>query len=49
MLTTADDDQKVAFEHQIEQKLKRKEVPLGIPYLVFSDPPGPRAGIVHLQ
>ncbi|KAK2166160.1 hypothetical protein LSH36_41g11007 [Paralvinella palmiformis] len=44
VLTTADDDQKVAFEHQIEQKLKRKEIPLGIPYLVFSDPPGPRAG-----
>ena len=44
VLTTADEDQKEAYELQITEKLNRKELPLGIPYHVYSDPPGPKAG-----
>lgn len=44
VLTASDDDQKFAFECQLSGKLKRKEIPLGLPYLVFADPPGPKIG-----
>ena len=49
VLTTSDENQKVAFELQIKQKLKQREIPLGVPYHVFSDPPGPKAGMLPLQ
>ena len=45
VLTTADEDQKVAYELQIKEKLKRHELPAGIPYHVYADPPGPKAGL----
>jgi len=44
VLTTADDDQKTAYELQIQQKLNQKEIPSGLPYHVYSDPPGAKAG-----
>ncbi|KAI1889322.1 hypothetical protein AGOR_G00178040 [Albula goreensis] len=44
VVTAADEDQKEAYELQISDKLRRKEVPLGVPYHVFSDPPGPKIG-----
>lgn len=44
VLTTADEDQRIAYELQIEEKIRHKEVPLGVPYIVYADPPGPKAG-----
>jgi len=44
VLTASDDDQKLAFEMQIAGKLRRREIPCGVDYLVFADPPGPRIG-----
>lgn len=44
VLTTGDEEQREAFELQIESKLQRGEIPHGLPYHVFSDPPGPKAG-----
>ncbi|ELT94528.1 hypothetical protein CAPTEDRAFT_177275 [Capitella teleta] len=44
VLTAADEDQRDAYDLQIKEKLNRKEIPLGIPYLVYADPPGPKAG-----
>ena len=43
-ITAADSEQKEAFEMQIEDKLHRREIPSGVPYHVFSDPPGPKIG-----
>ncbi|KAJ8277087.1 hypothetical protein GJAV_G00071340 [Gymnothorax javanicus] len=44
VLTAADEEQKDAYELQISEKLRRNELPLGIPYHVFADPPGPKVG-----
>ncbi|KAJ7993550.1 hypothetical protein DPEC_G00273570 [Dallia pectoralis] len=44
VLTAVDEDQREAYELQISEKLKRGEIPQGIPYHVFSDPPGPKIG-----
>ncbi len=44
MLTTADEDQRTAFNLQIEDKMERKELPLNLPIYVVADPPGPRIG-----
>ena len=44
VLTASDDEQKLAFEMQIAGKLQRREIPHGVDYLVFADPPGPRIG-----
>lgn len=44
VLTAVDDNQREAYELQISEKLERKEIPLGIPYHVFSDPPGAKIG-----
>ena len=44
VLTASDELQKDAFEKQIADKLKKKEIPSGVPYIVYADPPGPRAG-----
>uniref|UniRef100_A0A8C6JQC2 Uncharacterized protein n=1 Tax=Melopsittacus undulatus TaxID=13146 RepID=A0A8C6JQC2_MELUD len=43
-LTAADAEQALAYREQLEAKLRRKELPLGPRYLVFSDPPGHKAG-----
>lgn len=44
VLTASDEEQKFAFQCQLEGKLERKEIPSGLPYVVFSDPPGPKIG-----
>jgi len=44
VLTASDDDQKLAYEMQIAGKLRRREIPQGVDYLVFADPPGPKIG-----
>ncbi|CAL8253441.1 unnamed protein product [Merluccius merluccius] len=44
VLTAADESQKVAYELQVSEKVSRKELPLGVRYEVFSDPPGAKIG-----
>jgi len=44
VLTASDADQKLAYEMQITGKLRRREIPQGVDYLVFADPPGPKIG-----
>ncbi|XP_063057537.1 fucose-1-phosphate guanylyltransferase [Engraulis encrasicolus] len=44
VLTAVDEDQKFAYELQIKEKLGRKELPFGLPYHVFADPPGSKIG-----
>jgi len=44
VLTASDNDQKLAYETQIAGKLRRREIPGGVDYLVFADPPGPKIG-----
>ncbi|XP_064186750.1 fucose-1-phosphate guanylyltransferase [Anguilla rostrata] len=44
VITAADEEQKEAYELQISEKHRRNELPLGIPYHVFADPPGPKIG-----
>ncbi|XP_072275578.1 fucose-1-phosphate guanylyltransferase [Pyxicephalus adspersus] len=44
VITAADKQQERAYQQQIADKLARKELPLGVRYHVFSDPPGPKIG-----
>ncbi|XP_019752751.1 fucose-1-phosphate guanylyltransferase [Hippocampus comes] len=44
VVTAADEKQKDAYELQIRLKVDRKELPLGVHYMVFSDPPGCKIG-----
>ncbi|XP_077440323.1 fucose-1-phosphate guanylyltransferase [Vanacampus margaritifer] len=44
VVTAVDERQKDAYELQIREKMDRKELPLGIQYKVFSDPPGCKIG-----
>jgi len=44
VVTASDEEQKKAFDIQIQNKLDRKEIPTGLPYLVFADTPGPKMG-----
>ncbi|OCT83588.1 fucose-1-phosphate guanylyltransferase [Xenopus laevis] len=44
VITAADRQQELAYRLQINEKLVRKELPLGVRYHVFSDPPGPKIG-----
>lgn len=44
-ITAADEKQGLAYEQQLSEKLKRKELPLGVRYHVFADPPGAKIGI----
>ncbi|XP_051481689.1 fucose-1-phosphate guanylyltransferase [Apus apus] len=43
-VTAADAQQGRAYRRQLEEKLRREELPLGARYHVFVDPPGPRIG-----
>lgn len=45
VVTAVDESQKRAYELQIKEKFERKEVPLGVHYKVFSDPPGCKIGL----
>lgn len=44
VISALDNAQKQAYETQIEAKRERNEVPLGVKYHVFHDPPGPKIG-----
>lgn len=44
-LTAADEKQELAYKQQLSEKLKRKELPLGVQYHVFTDPAGTKIGI----
>ncbi|XP_033477347.1 fucose-1-phosphate guanylyltransferase [Epinephelus lanceolatus] len=44
VVTAVDVSQKEAYELQIRGKVDRKELPLGVHYKVFSDPPGSKIG-----
>lgn len=44
VVTAVDEDQKLAYELQLSEKLRRRELPLGIHYHVFADPPGYKIG-----
>uniref|UniRef100_A0A8C6UP52 Fucose-1-phosphate guanylyltransferase n=1 Tax=Neogobius melanostomus TaxID=47308 RepID=A0A8C6UP52_9GOBI len=44
VVTAVDESQKDAYELQINEKIQRKELPLGIDYKVVSDPPGFKIG-----
>ncbi|XP_013403630.1 fucose-1-phosphate guanylyltransferase isoform X2 [Lingula anatina] len=44
VITAADEEQKKAYELQLYGKLQRNEIPKGIPYHVYADPPGYKLG-----
>ena len=44
VITALDESQKDAYDIQIQSKLARRELPLGVKYHVFYDPPGPKIG-----
>ncbi|KAM6166975.1 fucose-1-phosphate guanylyltransferase isoform 1-T1 [Erethizon dorsatum] len=44
VLTAADEKQELAYRQQLSEKLKRKELPLGVQYHVFVDPAGSKIG-----
>ncbi|XP_042320256.1 fucose-1-phosphate guanylyltransferase, partial [Sceloporus undulatus] len=44
VITAVDKKQEIAYQQQLSAKLKRKELPLGVDYHVFVDPPGPKIG-----
>ena len=44
VITALDESQKDAYEIQVQCKLDRGELPLGVKYHVFHDPPGPKIG-----
>ncbi|KAM8934256.1 fucose-1-phosphate guanylyltransferase [Pelodytes ibericus] len=44
VITAADRPQESAYQQQLADKLALKELPLGVQYHVFSDPPGPKIG-----
>ncbi|XP_075011621.1 fucose-1-phosphate guanylyltransferase [Calonectris borealis] len=43
-VTAADAEQALGYRQQLAEKLSRKELPLGVRYHVFVDPPGPKIG-----
>ena len=44
VITALDENQRDAYEIQLQSKLKRGELPLGVKYHAFYDPPGPKIG-----
>lgn len=44
VVTAVDVSQRDSYELQIREKVDRKELPLGVHYKVFSDPPGSKIG-----
>ncbi|XP_008688939.2 fucose-1-phosphate guanylyltransferase [Ursus maritimus] len=43
-VTAADEKQELAYKQQLSEKLKKKELPLGVQYHVFVDPAGAKIG-----
>lgn len=48
-ITAADEKQELAYKQQLSEKLKRKELPLGVQYHVFTDPAGTKIGIHFMR
>ena len=44
VLTASDKDQADAYEQQIELKKSLHHLPLGVDFMVYYDPPGPKIG-----
>ncbi|XP_041359640.1 fucose-1-phosphate guanylyltransferase-like [Gigantopelta aegis] len=44
VITTLDEAQRMAFQLQIDEKHRRNELPLDLPILIITDPPGIRIG-----
>lgn len=44
VITALDESQRDAYDIQLQSKLSRGELPLGVKYHVFYDPPGPKIG-----
>ena len=44
VVTAGDEDQAKAYREQIENKITLHQLPMGVSYHVFHDPPGPKAG-----
>jgi len=44
VITAIDDAQKLAYERQISDKIERKELPLGVKFIIISDPIGAKIG-----
>lgn len=44
VISACDETQKEAYMLQLDAKKQRKELPLGVDFHVFSDPPGPKIG-----
>ncbi|XP_076789552.1 fucose-1-phosphate guanylyltransferase isoform X2 [Arvicanthis niloticus] len=43
-ITAADEKQELSYKQQLSEKLKKKELPLGVQYHVFPDPAGTKIG-----
>lgn len=43
-ITAADEKQELAYKQQLSEKLKKRELPLGVQYHVFPDPAGTKIG-----
>ena len=44
VLTGRDETQAQAYRDQLDKKLQRQELPRGVTFRVFADPPGPKIG-----
>ena len=44
VITALDESQRDAYDIQLQAKISRGELPLGVKYHVFFDPPGPKIG-----
>ncbi|XP_069088542.1 fucose-1-phosphate guanylyltransferase [Pleurodeles waltl] len=44
VITAVDKEQELAYQQQVAEKRNRKELPLGVRYHVFADPPGAKIG-----
>ena len=44
IITAGDSDQEAWYRDQLEMKQQMGDLPLGVPILAISDPPGPRIG-----
>lgn len=47
-ITAADEKQELAYKQQLSEKLKKKELPLGVRYHVFVDPAGAKIGTLYM-
>ncbi|KAF6344917.1 hypothetical protein mRhiFer1_010282 [Rhinolophus ferrumequinum] len=48
-ITAADEKQELAYKQQLSEKLKKRELPLGVQYHVFVDPAGAKIGMREME